>query len=263
MPGTGTGPVPTEACRLCAKPVPGTSVSRAGGYGRQMPRPPRIQAPGATYHVTTRGNRRHEIFIDARDRLRFLQLLEQVVEVFGWRCHAYCLMTNHYHLLVQTSGADISQGMHRLNGVYAKWFNWRHGYEGHLFERRFHGELVEGHVHLLELTRYIVLNPVRAGITGTASEWRWSSYDATLGKRPRPGFLTTGWVLSLFNRDLNRARELYADFVAAGALPYRRSRRVPVPGTGTRPDQPYPYTPGNRSASRLTSSAVGRPTTFR
>jgi REP element-mobilizing transposase RayT len=228
-----------------------------------MPRPPRLQAPGATYHVTTRGNRKQEIFIDARDRLRFLQLLEEVVEILGWRCHTYCLMTNHYHLLVQTPEPDISQGMHRLNGVYAKWFNWRHGYEGHLFERRFHDELVEGHAHLLELTRYIVLNPVRAGIAGTAGTWRWSSYDAMVGKRQQPPFLTTSWVLSLFNDDPNRARKLYADFVAAGALEHRRSGPVPMPGTRTRPDQPYPYTPGKRSASRLTSSAAGRPTTFR
>jgi len=234
-----------------------------GGYGRQMPRPPRLQAPGATYHVTTRGNRKQEIFTDPRDRLRFLQLLEQVVELLGWRCHAYCLMTNHYHLLVQTLEADISQGMQRLNGAYAKWFNWRHGYEGHLFERRFHDELVEGHAHLLELTRYIVLNPVRAGIVGTAGRWRWSSYDATIGKRPQPAFLTTSWVLSLFSDDTSRARQLYADFVGAAALDYRRSRRVLVPCIGTRSDQPYPYVPGKRSASRLTSSAAGRPTTLR
>src|SRR6266566_5664240 len=263
MPGTGTGPGETKACRLCAKRVPGTEGESGGGYGRQMPRPPRLQAAGATYHVTTRGNRKQEIFVDDRDRLRFLQLLEQVVEVLDWRCHTYCLMTNHYHLLVQTPEADISSGMHRLNGVYARWFNWRHGYEGHLFERRFHDVLVEGHAHLLELTRYIVLNPVRAGLVRTAGEWRWSSYNAMIGKRPRPAFLTTSWVLSLFCDDPKRARELYAEFVEAGAAEYRRSGRGPVPGTRTRPDQPYPYTPGKRSAKRLTSSAAGRPTTFR
>jgi len=263
MPGTETRPEETKPCRLCAKPVPGTRLSADGGYGRQMPRPPRLQARGATYHVTTRGNRKQEIFTDPRDRLRFLQLLEQVVELLGWHCHAYCLMTNHYHLLVQTLEADISQGMQRLNGAYAKSFNWRHGYEGHLFERRFHDELVEGHAHLLELTRYIVLNPVRAGIVGTAERWQWSSYDATIGKRPQPAFLTTNWVLSLFSGDPSRARKLYADFVSAGALDYRRSRRVLVPGTGTRPDQPYPYVPGKRVASRSTSSAAGRPTTLR
>jgi len=104
-----------------------------------------------------------------------------------------------------------------------------------------------------------VLNPVRAGLTHHVGDWRWSSYNATIGKEAQPAFLTTDWVLSLFSEDPNRARALYPEFVAAGA----RSGRVLVPGTRTRPDQPYPYTPGKRSASRLTSSAAGRPTTFR
>jgi putative transposase len=220
--------------------VPGTADAARRGYGRQMPRHPRVQAHGAIYHLTTRGNRRQEIFIDTRDRLRFLQLVQGVVDLLGWMCHAYCLMANHYHLLVQTPEADLSRGMHRLNGVYAKWFNWRHDYGGHLFERRFHDELVEGQAHLLELTRYIVLNPVRAGLKSHAGEWRWSSYNATIGKAPRPAFLTTSWVLSLFSDDPSRARELYPEFVEARAAEYRRLRRVLVPGTRTRPDQPYP-----------------------
>ena len=200
-----------------------------------MPRPPRLQAPGATYHVTTRGNRKQAIFVDARDRLRFLQLLGQVVELLGWRSHSYCLMTNHYHLLIQTPGGDISRGMQRLNDTYAKWFNWRHDYSGHVFERRFHDELVEGHAHLLELTRYIVLNPVRAGLEQTAGEWLWSSYNAMIGRRPRPTFLTTSWVLSLFSDNPTRARELYADFVEAGAFGHRGSGRGAVHGTRARP----------------------------
>jgi hypothetical protein len=129
--------------------------------------------------------------------------------------------------------------MHRLNGVYAKWFNWRHGYEGHLFERRFRSKVVEGHAQLLELTRYIVLNPLRAGLAASASDWRWSSYNAMVGKVPQPAFLTTGWVLSLFTNNPNRGRELYADFVAAGAEQHRRLGRRSVPGTRTRSDQPF------------------------
>jgi len=190
--------------------------------------------------VTTRGNRRQEIFIETRDRVRFLQLVQEVVDLLGWVCHAYCLMTNHYHLLVQTPDADISRGMHRLNGVYAKWFNWRHNYGGHLFERRFHAELVEGHAHLLELTRYIVLNPVRAGLRSHPGAWRWSSYNATIDNGPRPAFLTTSWVLSLFSENPDRARQLYSEFVDARAAEYRHLGRAPVPGTRTRPDQPYP-----------------------
>jgi putative transposase len=240
MPGTGARPAATKPCRLCAKLVPGTPAGSGGGYGRNMPRPPRVQAPGATYHVSTRGNRKQEIFTDARDRLRFLQLLGQVVEDLGWRCHTHCLMTNHYHLLVETPEPDISRGMHWLNGVYAKWFNWRHDCTGHLFERRFFGELVEGQAHLLELTRYIVLNPVRADLTASAGKWQWSSYNATIGKRERPRFLTTSMVLSLFSDNPNRARQLYAEFVEARAAEHRRLRRVLVPGTRTRPDQPGP-----------------------
>jgi putative transposase len=201
-----------------------------------MPRPPRLQAPGATYHVTTRGNRRQEIFIDTRDRVRFLHLVQEVVDRLGWVCHAYCLMTNHYHLLIQTPDADISSGMHRLNGVYAKRFNWRHNYGGHLFERRFHDELVEGNAHHLELTRYIVLNPVRAGLRSHPGAWRWSSYNATIDNGPRPAFLTTSWVLSLFSENPDRARQLYSEFVDARAAEYRYVGRVPVPGTRTRPD---------------------------
>jgi putative transposase len=236
MPGTGTGPAATKPCRLYAELVPGTADSPGRGYGRRMPRPPRLQAPGAIYHVTTRGNRRQEIFVDTRDRIRFLQLVQEVVDLLGWVCHAYCLMTNHYHLLVQTPEADISRGMHRLNGVYAKWFNWRHDYGGHLFERRFHDELVEGHAHLLELTRYIVLNPVRAGLRTHPGAWHWSSYNATIDNGPRPAFLTTRWVLSLFSENPDRARQLYSEFVDARAAEYRHLGRVLVPGTRMRPD---------------------------
>jgi REP element-mobilizing transposase RayT len=200
-----------------------------------MPRPPRVQAAGAIYHVTTRGNRKQDIFIDTDDRARFLQLVQQAVDRLGWLCHAYCLMTNHYHLLVQTREADISQGMHRLNGVYANWFNWRHEFTGHLFERRFHDEMVEGQAHLLELTRYIVLNPVRAGLKNHAGEWFWSSYNATIGRSEQPSFLTTTLVLSLFSDDSSRARELYPAFVEERAVEYRRLRQVPVPGTRPRP----------------------------
>ena len=213
-----------------------------------MGRPPRPQAPGTIYHVTTRGNRKAEIFTDTHDRLRFLQLLEQIATSLEWRCDTYCLMTNHYHLLVKTSDADISRGMHRLNGVFAKWFNWRHGYEGHLFERRFHSKVVEGHAHLLELTRYIVLNPVRAGLVMRPGDWRWSSYNAMIGNEPPPAFLTTNWVLSLFSSDPNRARDLYAEFVAAGAEQHRRLGRDPMPGIRTRPDQ--------RAQARLTVSSL-------
>jgi REP element-mobilizing transposase RayT len=159
--------------------------------------------------------------------MRFLRFVAIVVERHAWRCHAYCLMTNHYHLLVETPNADISRGMEYLNGRYARAFNARHGYEGHLFERRFYGELVEGNLHLLELSRYIVLNPVRAGICQRAGDWLWSSYRAATGHARRPAFLTTDWLLGQFNRDRRHARLLYADFVDRGPRTKPRPRLSP------------------------------------
>jgi REP element-mobilizing transposase RayT len=190
--------------------------------------------------VTSRGVRKRDIFNDARDRLRFQQILKDVVHRLEWRCHSYCLMSNHFHLLVETPRPNISRGMQRLNGIYAQWFNWRHGFEGHLFDRRFGSVLVEGHAHLLELTRYIVLNPIRAGLCRHPREWRWSSYAETIGERDRPEFLQTVWLLSLFSREPKRARELYAEFVAAagparsGVFPGLTPGHAPVSRTRTR-----------------------------
>src|SRR5436305_4212417 len=198
---------------MCTRSRPASRAGRSVSTVGPMARPPRLQFPGAVYHVTTRGVRKAAIYTDTRDRLRFGQLLQGVVDRFEWRCHTYCWMTNHFHLLVETPHGDLSRGMHRLNGMYARWFNWRHDYEGHLFDRRFGAVLVEDESHLLELTRYIVLNPVRACTCDHPGEWRWSSYAETLGRRDRPGFLQTAWLLSLFSSDAKRAHEAYAEFV--------------------------------------------------
>ncbi len=178
-----------------------------------MPRQHRIQVAGGIYHVTARGNRRQAIFCDDTDYARFLELLNLVVSRYGWRCHAYCLMPNHVHLVVETPEPNLSAGMQRLNGTYAQWFNLRYGYSGHLFQGRFYGELVESTYHLLELARYVVLNPVRAGLCRDASGWRWSSFRAFVGDARRAAFLTVTWLLSQFGRDLGRAREAFRQFV--------------------------------------------------
>jgi len=178
-----------------------------------MPRGPRQQVAGGIFHVTARGVRRSDIFRDDRDRRFFLSLVAQLSKARGWRCLAYCLMPNHYHVVLRTSDADLSAGMHWLNGCYAQWFNGRHGYEGHVFDRRFHSTLVQSDVHLLELLRYVVLNPVRAGLCSHPGEWPWSSYRAVLGKVRRPRFLAVGSWLEMFSHEPTSARAAYERFV--------------------------------------------------
>jgi putative transposase len=178
-----------------------------------MPRPFRLQVAGGVYHVVSRGNRQQAIFCDEIDYVRFLELLEAVISRFGWRCHAYCLMPNHFHLVVETPEANISAGMQWLNGRYAQWFNIRYGFSGHLFQGRFYGDLVESAYHLLELVRYVALNPVRAGLCRDASGWRWSSYRAMVGEAKSTALLTIGWLQAQFGRDPARARQTFCAFV--------------------------------------------------
>jgi putative transposase len=147
-----------------------------------MSRPLRIEFPGAFYHVTSRGNARKKIFLNDIDRVSFIETLAWVVERFGWICHAYCLMDNHFHLLIETPMPNLSLGMRQLNGVYTQRFNRRHKRVGHLFQGRFKSILVEQDRYLLELCRYIVLNPVRAKMVAASEEYPWSSYRATVGE---------------------------------------------------------------------------------
>jgi putative transposase len=182
----------------------------------RVARPLRLQIPGGIYHVRARGNSRAAVYRDDRDRRVFLELFERVVDRFGWICHAYCQMGNHYHLLLQTPLPNLSSGMRQLNGVYAQGFNKRHRRVGHVFEARFGATLVEEDGYFLELARYIVLNPVRAGIVDHPRKWPWSSYRATAGESPRPLFLTTAGVLGAFAADYGRAQRLYTAFVEAG-----------------------------------------------
>jgi REP element-mobilizing transposase RayT len=176
-----------------------------------MARPLRIEFPGALYHVTSRGNARQAIFLDDSDRYRFLEQLGEVVERHRWECHAYCLMTNHYHLLLATPEPNLSRGMRRLNGSYAQWFNFSHGRVGHVLQGRFTGILVERESHMLELARYVVLNPVRAGIVAEPEDYAWSSLGATLGLAPTPPWLRAAALLDEFG---SRAR--YEEFVRDG-----------------------------------------------
>jgi REP-associated tyrosine transposase len=187
---------------------PGFSV-----YARTMGRAPRPQIPGGFYHVMTRGNRKQPIYLDASDVVEFEAVLTRIVRSLAWRVHSHCWMPTHYHLLVETPDPNLSAGMQRLNGVYAKSFNYAHGFEGHLFERRFRCVVVEHAPQLFETARYIALNPVRAGLCSDPAEWPWSSYAAMIGRAEVPAFLTCEWLLSHFGPDIETARGRFADFV--------------------------------------------------
>lgn len=181
-----------------------------------MSRPARIEFPNALYHVTARGDRRESIFEDDQDRQAFLQLLEQVISEFNWLCYAWCLMGNHYHLLIQTPDGNLSKGMRQLNGVYTQASNRRHQRVGHLFQGRFKAILVDGDAYLLELSRYLVLNPVRAGIVASPADWAWSSYRASKSLVPAPAWLAVDGLLALFAKRRSLAQQRYAQFVADG-----------------------------------------------
>jgi putative transposase len=168
------------------------------------------------YHVTSRGNSRQRIFRRESDYQCFLSILYATTERFSWLVHAYCLMPNHYHLLCQTAQANLSAGMRYLNGVYAQRFNRRHDHAGHVLQGRFKAILVDRENYLLRLARYIVLNPVRAGLVTLPGEWRWSSYRATSGKGSRPRCLHSDWLLQQFGSNLKAAEKAYDVFVAGG-----------------------------------------------
>ncbi|MDT8442090.1 MAG: transposase, partial [Desulfuromonadales bacterium] len=181
-----------------------------------MARQLRIEFPGAVYHVTSRGNARQSVYADDGDRDAFLQILASVILRFRWRCHAYCLMDNHYHLLLETPEANLSQGMRQLNGVYTQAFNKRHDRVGHIFQGRFKSILVDKDSYLLTLCRYIVQNPVAARLVTMPAEWRWSSYLATAGLVATPQWLHIDWILRQFSESRNMARSRYREFVDCG-----------------------------------------------
>lgn len=181
-----------------------------------MSRPLRLEYAGALWHVTTRGNERRDIFREDADRPEFLAILGRTVTLFRWRLHGYVLMGNHYHLLVETPEPTLSRGMRQLNGLYTQGFNRRHRRVGHLFQGRFRAILVEKDAHLLELARYLVLNPVRAGLTKSAAAWAWSSYRATAGIEKAPPWLETRATLESFGAVGSRAIQKFRTFVAEG-----------------------------------------------
>jgi REP element-mobilizing transposase RayT len=177
-----------------------------------MGRVPRYFLPDGISHINARGNRKKAIYIREADANRFLAGLDELTQRFDVACFAYCLMPNHYHLVLDAERLELSKAMHRLNGSYARWFNREYGHWGHVFGDRFHARAVLDEAYALEVVRYVLLNPVRAGLCRHPREWRWSSYRATVGLRPRPRFLSLDWMTDFISP------AGFADFVDEGLL---------------------------------------------
>jgi len=185
-----------------------------------MTRPLRIEFAGATYHITSRGDRREAIYLDDEDRFAFLDVLGNALQRFDAAALAYCLMGNHYHLVLTTRGANLSALMRQLNGVYTQRFNRRHDKVGHVFQGRFKAILVDRDAYLLQVCRYVELNPVRAKMVGAPANWAWSSYGANTGAVPAPEWLDVealhGYLLgrqALAPAHTQAAHVAYADLV--------------------------------------------------
>lgn len=181
-----------------------------------MARPLRIEFPGAIYHITSRGNEKKQIFFDDGDRKIFLEILADVNDKYNWICHAYCIMNNHYHLVIETVDGNLSRGMRQLNGVFTQSINKKYNKTGHVFQGRYKAILVQKESYLLELARYVVLNPVRAKIADNPKEWKWSSFRSTAGFEKPHQCLTIDWILGQFGSTNRLAMEKYVAFVKDG-----------------------------------------------
>lgn len=160
-----------------------------------MVRPLRIEFPGAIYHITSRGNARGNIFLEKTDREKFLTIVDEVLERYHWICYGYCLMNNHYHIIIETPEGNLSKGMRHINGVYTQYFNWRHNNVGHIFQGRFSAILIQKERHLLELCRYVILNPVRAGIVDLPEKMAMEQLQSDM--RGKQNTYKTGYRLGI------------------------------------------------------------------
>src|SRR5688572_14645009 len=166
-----------------------------------MARPLRIHVPDTPYHLMSRGNNKQCIFEDETDHVRFLALLAETLERFAITCISYCLLWNHYHLLVVPSAHSVSRFMHHLNSEYCQKFNARHGRSGHVLGDRFKGPMIDSDSYLLSALRYIAQNPVEAGRAAHPQDWQWGSYRAIAGLEPCPPFLSLGRVWAALDTD--------------------------------------------------------------
>lgn len=199
-----------------------------------MARPLRIEYPGAVYHVMSRGNAYQDIYLDNQDRRVFLKNLESCIELHNLVCHAYCLMDNHYHLLLETPDGNLSQAMRDINGNYTQKFNARHKRVGHVLQGRYKAYVIEKEPYLLEVARYIVNNPVEAKMVQNPREWKWSSYKTTAGVVKSPKWLETDFTLGLFAKQRQEAQKRYRKFVKEGlerGSPYGEVREGVILGS--------------------------------
>lgn len=215
-----------------------------------MARTPRRELIDGLCHVTARGNNRRRIFRTDDDFIEILLLLDTATERYAVTCHGFCLIPNHLHFILDAPQPALSAAMRYVAGVFAQRFNRRYGSGGHVFQGRFHARQISSEEDFLGVLRYVLRNPIRAGLCDGPAEWEWSSYRAYFDPTACPRFVTTSVVLEAFDPRLATARRQLAVFVDAGDSP------------GTVP-YPNPYTPAKRSARMRTSSAAGSPTTFR
>jgi putative transposase len=181
--------------------------------GLYMARPLRIEYPGAFYHITSRGNERKPVFKSKQDRMKFLDYLFSATERYGAQVHVYCLMDNHYHLLIETPLGNLSQIMHHINGAYTTYFNVKRGRSGHLFQGRYKSILVDMDEYAKELSRYIHLNPVRANMVSSPDDFQWSSYNQYIGNQKPEKWLTCDFILGYFGKNKKFAQKQYQNFV--------------------------------------------------
>jgi REP element-mobilizing transposase RayT len=181
-----------------------------------MGRPLRIEYPGALYHITSRGNERKNIFLEDADKITFLEILEDYHTRFNILIHSYVLMDNHYHVIVETPKGDLVKVMHGINGRYTGYFNRKYRRSGHLFQGRYKGILVDKDAYLLQLSRYVHLNPVRARIVERPEQYSWSSYPEYIGKSRECEWVEYSWILSTFGTDLKTAKKKYQQYIEEG-----------------------------------------------
>ncbi len=193
-------------------------MTKEGDDESKMGRPIRIEYPGALYHITSRGNERKDIFQDGADREKFLEIVADYHDRFGILVHAYVLMDNHYHLVLETPQGNLVKIMHGINGAYTSWYNRKYNRVGHLFQGRYRAILVDKDSYLVELSRYVHLNPVRAGMSKRPERYAWSSFPGYVWKEKVVAWVEYAWVLSQFGTRQDRSRKKYREYVHQGIV---------------------------------------------